>query len=253
MVKLHDRRRFPAVEGDVGVSEVVDDDDAVLARERDHLLEEVELDTLGGGIGRKPEDHHLGLGDELADRALGLGEEVHARRHAHRADVGAGDDRPVDVDRVARIGNQHRVAAVERGEHEVREAFLGADRDDRLAVHVEIDVPAALVPLGDGAAQPRDAFRNGVTVRILALGDLDQLVHDMARRGSVGIAHREVDDVLARAASRHLQLVGDVEDVRRQALDALELEGDGYDGVLEVHGGAMLQCKIRILQAGNHR
>src|SRR5258706_433226 len=47
-----------------GVREVVDHDDAVLAGERDHLLEEVELDAMRGGIGWKPEDHHLGLGDD---------------------------------------------------------------------------------------------------------------------------------------------------------------------------------------------
>ncbi len=41
--------------------------------------------------------------------------------------------------------------------------------------------------------------------------------------GPVGIAHAHVDDVLAAATRRHLQLGGDVEDVRRQALDAREL------------------------------
>ena len=142
---------------------------------------------LRGRVRREADDHHLGLRDELADRALGLGEEVHARRHAHRADVGAGDDRAVDVDRVARVGHQHRVAAVERGEHQVREAFLGADGDDRLAVHVEVHVPAALVPLADGAAQARDALRDRVAVGVLALRHLHQLVDDVAaawaRRG----------------------------------------------------------------------
>ena len=141
------------------------------------------------GIRREAEDQHLRLGDQLADRALGLVEEIHARRHAHRADVGAGDDRAVDVDRVARVGHQHRVAAVERREHQVREAFLRADGDDRLAVHVEVDVVAALVPLADRAAQARDALRDRVAVRVLALRHLDQLVDDVARRGPVGIAH----------------------------------------------------------------
>jgi hypothetical protein len=40
------------------------------------------------------------------------------------------------------------------------------------------------------------------------------------RRGAVGVAHRQVDDVFAAAARRELQLGGDVEDVRGQAVDA---------------------------------
>jgi hypothetical protein len=43
------------------------------------------------------------------------------------------------------------------------------------------------------------------------------------RRRAVGIAHAEVDDVLAAAASRHLEVGRDVEDVRRQAREAREL------------------------------
>ena len=42
-------------------------------------------------------------------------------------------------------------------------------------------------------------------------------------RGAVGVAHAEVDDVLAAAAGGHLELGGDVEDVGRQALDPAEL------------------------------
>src|SRR5439155_19924066 len=38
-----------------------------------------------------------------------------------------------------------------------------------------------------------------------------------------GVAHAHVDDVLARAARRHLQLVGDVEDVGRKTLDSGKL------------------------------
>ena len=139
-------------------------------------------------------------------------------RHRHVADVGAGDHRAVDVDRVARVRHQHRVAAAERGEREVRDAFLRADRDDRLGVGVELDAVAALVPVADRAAQPRDALRHRVAVRVGPLHRLDQLVDDVLRRRAVGVAHAEVDDVLAAAARGHLQLGGDVEDVRRQAL-----------------------------------
>ena len=163
---LHDRRRLVVVEHDVGVGEVVHHQDVVLPRQRDDFLEELQIDALRGRIRREAEDQHLRLGRELADRALELGEEVDARRHAHRADVGAGDDRAVDVDRVRGIGHQHRVAALEAGEHQVREAFLRADGDDRLGVRVELDAVAALVPVADRLAQARDALRDRVAVRV---------------------------------------------------------------------------------------
>ena len=77
---LHDRRRLPAVEADVGVGEVVHDVDAVLAGERDDLLEERQLDALRGRIRREVHDQHLRLRERELDRALELGEEIDVRR-----------------------------------------------------------------------------------------------------------------------------------------------------------------------------
>ena len=90
-----------------------------------------------------------------------------------------------------------------------------------------VDAAAPLVPVADRAAQPRDALRHRVAVRVGALHGLDQLVDDVLRRRAVGIAHAEVDDVLAAAARGHLELGGDVEDVRRQAREARELVSGG--------------------------
>ena len=58
------------------------------------------------------------------------------------------------------------------------------------------------------------------------LRGLDHLVDDVLGRGAVGIAHAEVDDVFAAAARGDFQLPGDVEDVRREALNAAELFHD---------------------------
>jgi hypothetical protein len=108
---LHDRRRLPAVEHDVGVREVVDDVDAVLTRKRDDLLEERQLDALRRRVRREVDDQHLRLREAGVDRLLQLREEVDVGGDRHVADVGARDHRPVDVDRVARVRHQHRVAA----------------------------------------------------------------------------------------------------------------------------------------------
>src|SRR5690606_19464827 len=217
---LQDRRRLPAVVHDVGVGEVVHHQNVVLPGQRHHPLEEVQLHALGGGVGGEAEDDHLRLGNGLANGPLQLGEEIHAGNQRHRAHLGAGDDRAIDVDRVAGIGHQHGVALVQGGQHQVRQAFLGTDGDDGFALGVDLHVVTLLVPARNGAAQARNAARGGVTVGVLALGDGAELLDDMRRGGAVGIAHAEVDDVLATAAGGHLQLGGDIEDVGGQTIDA---------------------------------
>ena len=54
------------------------------------------------------------------------------------------------------------------------------------------------------------------------LGRFRQLVDDVRRRREIGVAHTEVDDVLAGPARARLEIVDDVEDVRREAIDAAE-------------------------------
>jgi hypothetical protein len=57
-------------------------------------------------------------------------------------------------------------------------------------------------------------------------GSLDQLGDDMRRRGAVGIAHPEIDYVLAGAARGLAQITDYVENVRRQALDSRKIHDD---------------------------
>ena len=108
----------------------------------------------------------------------------------------------------------------------MRNPFLGADGDDRLGLGIELDAPASLIPLADRAPQARNAAGHGVAVGVRPLHGFDELVDDVPGRGAVGIAHSEVDDVLPAPAGGHLELGGDVEDVRREALDARELGPD---------------------------
>ena len=217
---FHDGGGPVAVEDDVGVGQVMHHQDVVLLGQGHHPLEEVELDAARRGIAGEAQDHHLGLGRAFQDGPLQFFEEIHIVGHAHGAGVGPGDDGAVDVDGVAGIGHQHRVAPVQGGEHEVGQAFLGADGDHRLAVRVEFHVVAAQVPVADGLAQPGNALGNGIAVGVAALGGVHHLVHDVFRRGAVRVAHGHVDDVLAPTAGSHLQLAGDVEHIGRQTLDA---------------------------------
>jgi hypothetical protein len=172
------------------------------------------------GLAREVEDEHLRLRPMVADGRFQLGEEVTPGVDGNVADVGAGDHRPVDVDRVARIGHQQRVAAVQRGQREVGDALLRADGDDGLAFRVEVDVVAALVPVADRAAQARDAFRHRVAMRIAALRGLDSF---STMCGGVGWSGLPMPKSMMSSPRRRAAILSSpviVEDVGRQALDS---------------------------------
>ena len=61
-------------------------------------------------------------------------------------------------------------------------------------------------------------------IRRLGRG-LDQLGHDMRRRGGVGIAHAEIDDVLALAPGLQAEFADRIENVRWQPLYSGEIHG----------------------------
>ena len=222
---LHDRRRLPAVEHDVGVREVVHHQDVVLARERDDPLEERRARRIArSGCDGKPRIIIFGFGMSSRIARSSSAKKSTPGVMRHRADVGAGDDRR------RRCGSGSSGSAPApcrrgRGVASIRCARPSFEPMVTIAsrVRIELDAVAALVPVADRAAQPRDALRHRVAVRVGALRGLDQLVDDVRRRRAVGVAHAEVDDVFAAAARGHLQLGGDVEDVRRQALDAREV------------------------------
>ena len=159
-----------------------------------------------------------------------------------------GNDRAVDVDGVAGVGNQHGVARVEDGEAEVGDALLRSNGDNGLGVGVEGDVVARPVPVADGAAEAGQAAGNTVTMGRRLLRRFHELVDDVARSGAVGVAHAEVDDVLAAAAGGDLHLAGDVEDIRGQALNAAELfHGISLQRNRERERTRERECKSRFL------
>ena len=163
----------------------MDDDHLPLAAEVDDALHERQLDDGAGRVVREREHEHARLGpadvvgrgeavEELLGEALplvGVGE----RAHRHLAQVGAGEQRAVDVDRVARAGHDRRVAAVEQHPHQVAEALLGADRVGDLELGVELDAPRLLVVAGDRLAQLGQAARHRVAVVGRLRGGLGEL------------------------------------------------------------------------------
>ena len=79
---------------------------------------------------------HAMLDGRDTDPHSGLGyvEQLQAKL----AEIGAGEERPVDVDRIAGTGDDRRVVVTEQHPHQVAEALLGADRVDHRAISVGI-------------------------------------------------------------------------------------------------------------------
>src|SRR3546814_10793913 len=98
-------------------------------------------------------------------RPLELVHEVVAGRDRNAADRRAGDDEAEGMDRVARVGRQDDVAGAGDGLGEVGQPLLGAERDDGLALRVQLDAEAARVVGAERAAQAGDAARGRVAVR----------------------------------------------------------------------------------------
>src|SRR5262249_50988326 len=140
------------------------------------------------------------------------------------ADLGAGEDRAPDVDRVRRARHERGVARAEQRPHQGRVALLRPDRRARLRVRVQLDAEPAAVQIRDREAQLPDAAAGGVAHRLAELLDRD------IGRWDVGVAEPEVDDVLAGAARVHLELVDRREDIRRESVDAPELHATTVPG-----------------------
>ena len=211
-----------ALEVDLGVGEVGQDEDLVAPGERHDLLVEIQVDHLGRGVGGKVQHQRGRRRHRMPDRARELGQQVAARHHRHVADRGAGDDEAVGMDRVARIGRQDHVAR--RGDRlgEVGEALLGAERDHDLGLGVELDPEAARIVARLRPAQPRNAARHRIAMGARIARRLDQLLDDRRRRRLVGIAHAEVDDVAPGRPGLRLHRVDLAEHVRRQAADPVK-------------------------------
>ena len=150
---LQDRRRLVAVEGGVGVGEVVDEDDVVLPGEGHQPVEPRQVDARGGGVVRERQHDHPGPGPGVLPGLQQVGEEVLVRPERDAAHVGAGEQGGVDVDRVRRGGHQGRVARAEQHPHQVGQALLGPDDVDDLGVGVELDAELALVEAPTAAAR----------------------------------------------------------------------------------------------------
>ena len=217
------RRRAVAVKHDIGVGQIMHHVNIVFTRDRNQPLEKGQVNALRGRVAGEIDNQHLRLGIAVADGFFQFVKKIDVGLHRHVANVGARNHRPVNMNRVAGVGHQHHVAALQCRQRQMRDAFFGTNRDNRFGIGIQLNVVTRLIPVADRLAKAMDALGHRIAVRIGTLYGFDQLIDDMPWRGAVGIAHAEVDDIFAAPPCRELQFTGNVKHIRRQPFDAGKL------------------------------
>ncbi len=139
-------------------------------------------------------------------------------------------DHAVLMDRVSGIGRCNNVPGPDDREHQVRQRVLGPDGHDRLVNGIERHAVISGVSIGDGSPKLRDTLRKGVAMISRVAGCFEQLVDNGPRRGAIGIAHAQVDNVQIVVARARLHLIDDCENVGRELIDPVELvRGSGHE------------------------
>lgn len=128
----------------------------------------------------------------------------------------AGQNDPVGMDRVAGHGDQGVIPRVQIGGAQVRDAFLGTHQGQNVLFRIELDAEAAVHVAGDRSPEFGHAFRLGVAVGAGVVFDrIDQPVDHVGRRGQIGVAHAEIDDVQPLGVRLRRQRLNARENVRR--------------------------------------
>ena len=218
---LQHGRRDIAVEGDLAVGSVVQEQHIVSARERDRGFERLEIGHRGRGVGREVQPERLRA---IRNRGgVQIREEPSLGRHRQRDWRAPRQPRRDPVHRIAGIGNQYVVSGIHEGHGHVRDPLLRPDQGHDLGLGIELDTEAPQVQIRHRQSQLRDAPARRVAVVARVAGGFCQLVDGDIGRRDVGVAEPQVDDVLTRATGGHLQAFDDREDVRRKRVDASKL------------------------------
>ena len=201
----------------------------MLAGELDDPLEEAVGDDRAGRVVRVVEEDQARAAQVLGGRSRrGRGRSRAPARSGSTHRLGAGEQRPAGVDRIAGVGGERDVARIEEGEAEVVDALLGADRRDHLGLGVDLDPEAAVVEAGEGLAELRPAAVRRVLVGA-RVGDRRLHRLDDVRIGRhVGVADPEADHVDPGLLLRRDLALELGEHVRRDRLEALGGVGERH-------------------------
>ena len=226
-------------ESDLRVRGVVTQHDAVPVAELHRALQEFTIRHRRGGIVRIVEPHQpCALGCGIWDR-VEIRQPVVLGRERHDVRLSSRHQRPGHVGRVAGVRRQDDIAGVDQRQGRVADPVLRAQRRQDLCGRVEHHIEAIAVPIRDRPAklgQPeirRVAMVGGVR------GCLLQNTHDSLRRGQVGVADAERDNIHARSFLLLHPSIDLREEIRRDQAQALGACGGG-----SLHAGSFTYLRI---------
>src|SRR3990167_2369633 len=149
-------------------------------------------------------------------------EEFFTRTHGDATEVSARKNHGVLMDRIGWAWTKDHVAGVHDCPDQMTQSLFCPDRDDRLRVGIDLHLKTFTVPIRDRKSQFVDTFGSRIAVIMAFLRCLDQLGDNVRRCRLIRVAHAEIDDVFSSPSRLLLQVIDDVEDIRREPLDALE-------------------------------
>ncbi len=200
----------------------MDDQHIVLAGVVHDFLEESQIDHFCGGIMGKRQDQDLGPRPGLSGGMDQVIEKILFGSQRNAAHIPSGNDSGVGVNRVSGVGSEDHIPRPYGYQNQVREALFYTDGHDGFGFGIDINREAPAVPVGYGRAQFGDALGGGVAMIMGFFSGLNQLVHNVLRRADIGVAHAQVDDIVACPPRFHLQLIDGCKHVRGESIKSGE-------------------------------
>ena len=209
-----------AIEHDVRVGVIVDDQQVVLAGEGDDLLVDLGRAHRAHRVGGQRNDHVLGAVGDLWIDARHIGQVVMLGDQRVVLELGIGDLGARLKDWVARIGYQDRIARVEQRQTQVAHALLRAVARLHHGRRNARNAKAALVVIAHGLLELGQVAQ-GVLPHLGVLGGLGQRLDHVVVWLKVGRAHTHVVNGLALGFKRKKLVVERGENLRAKAVETL--------------------------------
>jgi len=109
-----------AVEGEIGVCQVMNDHEFIFFCIVDNLLEELQFHHLSCGIVRIGNDQQLRSGPCLFGGVLQVFQEISIRADGNRPHIPAGNDGRIRMDGISRIGGKHHIPGTHQNQYQMR-------------------------------------------------------------------------------------------------------------------------------------
>ena len=209
-----------AVEHDVGVRVVMDDEQVVLAGKSDDLLVDLGRAHRAHRVGGQRHDHILGAVGHLGIDARHIGQVIVLGNQRIVLELGIGDLGTRLKDRIARIGNQNGVTRIEQGQAQMAHALLRAVARLHHGRRNAGDTKATLIVIAHGLLEFGQVAQ-GILPHLGILGCLRERLDHVVVRLKVGRAHAHVVNGLALSLQREQFVVERGEDLRAKAVETL--------------------------------